>query len=111
MGEIAARLGRVLYEDVKPHEAPSSLADLWGPATGTMDLPLTVYWGPSRVFDLAHPGDVRSAYQAVIIEGRVVDQVRLLNAAILVQAWPRLMFPPRVRALWEGRFPELATAR
>lgn len=100
-----------MFEDVKPYEAPGSLADLVGPAVGELTLPLTVYWGPARAFDLTQPGHVRTAYQAILSEGRVVDQVALLNAAVLLAVWPRLMLPQRVRVLWEDRFPELALPR
>ncbi len=70
MGEAAARAGRVLFEDVKPYDVLASWADLAGPAVGVIELPLTVYWGPPRVFDLAHPGHGRTAYEAVLSEGR-----------------------------------------
>jgi len=111
MGEEAARAGRVLFEDVKPYDAPARLADLAGPAVGVLHLSITVYWGPPRVFDLSHPGHVRSAYQAIVRDGRVVDQVALVNAELLVKVWPTLLLPVRVRGLWEDRFPELAAAR
>lgn len=111
MGEVAARAGRVLFEDVKPYDAPARLADLGGPVTGVLELPLSVYWGPETVFDLADTDDVRSAYQAIVRDGRVVDQVALLACDVLVAVWSGLRLPVRARALWEGRFPELAATR
>lgn len=56
---------------------------------------------------LRNPVNVK-AYQATLREGRVVDQVGILNKDLLVQIWPALMLPVRVRELWENRFPELA---
>ncbi len=50
------------------------------------------------------------AYQATLSEGRVVDQVKLLNRDLLTELWPRLVLPQRARELWESRFPELAPA-
>lgn len=46
---------RVSYRDIVPYEVPSSLDALRGPATGTLELPVTVHWGPQHVYDLARP--------------------------------------------------------
>lgn len=101
---------RVYFRDVKPYEAPADLAELRGPATGRLELPRTVYWGPSSSVDLAVPGDVVRAYQAALQEATALEQCALLSRERLVAVWPELALPPRVRALWEGRFPELASA-
>lgn len=98
---------RVFYRDIKPYSVPERLDDLRGPAKGTIDLPVTVYWGPQAVVDLATDGGVAKAYQAILREGRVVDQVALLNKDLLQRCWSDLMLPDRVRSLWENRFPEL----
>ena len=99
---------RVRYQDIKPYDTPAQLDDLHGPRAGRLVLPLNVYWGPKRDIDLDSEPDVVKAYQAAIREGRVVDQVELLNRDLLVEIWPELMLPVRVRDLWENRFPELA---
>lgn len=101
------REGRVFYRDIKPYDAPSTLAELGGPREGRVELPIAVYWGPPYVFDLASKSDVVEMYEATLQEGRVEDQVRLLNRDLLVSVWARLMLPMRVRGLWEQRFPEL----
>lgn len=111
MGEVAVMAGRVLFEDVKPYDVPVSLDALAGPSLGPLELPLTVFWGPAGVFDLADPDDVRSAYQAIVRDGRVVDQVALLSREVLVAVWSTLRLPVRVRSLWEDRFPELPADR
>jgi hypothetical protein len=98
---------RVRFQDIKPYDAPATLDELRGPAHGTVQLPPWVYWGPRPVADLDRPGDDIRAYQATIQEGRVIDQVQILNRDRLVAMWPELSMPPRVRVLWEGRFPEL----
>lgn len=100
----------MFYRDIKPYEAPSRLDELRGPHDGHMHLPITVYWGPDYTFDLANESDVVEAYQATLREGRSVDQIELLNKDLLVNVWPALLLPVRVRTLWEGRFPELAAA-
>lgn len=101
---------RVFYRDIKPYDAPARLDELHGPRTGRIELPLNVYWGPAYTFNLANGSDVVEAYQATLREGRVIDQVELLNKDLLVAIWPELILPVRVRDLWEQRFPELAAA-
>lgn len=108
MGSTASRPRRVLFTDAKPYDVPGRLSDLLGPSVGVVELPLSVCWGPRRVFDLGRPGHVRSAYQALVRDGRLVDQVAGLNAGVLVAVWSSLLLPARVRALWEERLPELA---
>lgn len=98
---------RVRFQDVKPFDAPARLDELKGPASGPIRLPPWVYWGPSPVANLDVEGDAIRAYQATIQEGRTVDQVQILNRDRLVTLWPELSMPPRARALWENRFPEL----
>jgi hypothetical protein len=101
---------RVFYRDLKPYDVPDRLDDLRGPNDGRMELPLNVYWGPEAIVDLDTPGGVVKAYQAALREGRVADQVELLNRDLLVKIWPELLLPVRLRDLWESRFPELAVA-
>jgi hypothetical protein len=99
---------RVRYRDIKPYDAPARLEELRGPPAGRIVLPINVYWGPNSEVDLDSESDVVKAYQATLREGRVVDQVGILNKDLLVQIWPALMLPVRLRELWENRFPELA---
>jgi hypothetical protein len=99
---------RVFFRDIKPYEAPGSLADLRGPATDVVELPHSVLWAPgSERVDLQEPGDINRAYQAVLCEGTATDQIHLLNRQRLITVWPDLMLPVRVRDLWESRFPQL----
>ena len=100
--------GRVFFRDVKPYEAPDSLDQLRGPASGVVELSHSVLWAPGggRV-DLDEPGGLAMAYQALLAEGTVKEQCSILNCDRLLLVWADLMLPPRVRDLWEGRFPEL----
>ena len=100
--------GRVLFKDIVPYDTPTSLEALRGPATGTLDLPVTVYWGPAQSFDLGKPADLETAYQALVREGSTGDQEALLNEGLLRRVWPELMLPERCRHIWEERFPGLA---
>lgn len=112
MTNAAAAKGdtRVFYRDIKPYDVPERLEDLRGPRGGRMELPLNVYWGPEAIVDLDTVGGVVKAYQATLREGRTVDQVALLNREVLIDIWPQLLLPLRVRGLWENRFPELTAA-
>ena len=101
---------RVFYRDIKPYDVPARLEELHGPRSGRMELPPNVYWGPLTTVDLDILSGVVKAYQATLREGRVVDQVELLNRDLLVEVWSELLLPARVRDLWESRFPELAAA-
>jgi hypothetical protein len=98
---------KVRVQDVKPYDAPTSLDELHGPRTGTIELPGWVYWGPNPTVDLGADWGVIKAYQAAIQEGTATDQVQILNRDLLTTIWPQLRMPPRVRQLWEIRFPEL----
>lgn len=104
---VADHRGRVLYKDIVPYDTPTSLDALRGPATGVLDLPVTVYWGPRQRFDLQDPADVETAYQALVREGTTVHQEAFLNEELLRRLWPDLMLPERCRRTWEDRFPDL----
>ena len=100
--------GRVRYAEVVPYETPSDLAELRGPASGRLRLPLTVYWGPHESFDLDDPGELHSAYRALVRVGTAEVQAALLNRELLVREWGSLALPERCRRLWEERHRELA---
>ena len=106
--ETAPPDGRVFFRDVKPYEAPESLDQLQGPPGGIVELSHSVFWAPGggRI-DLDEPGGTAMAYQAVLSEGSVADQIAALNRERLVLMWADLMLPARVQELWESRFPEL----
>ena len=99
---------RVLYQDIKPYDVPQSLDALRGPESGVLSLPQHVYWGPDPNADLSTLAGVTKAYQAILREGAGDTQEQLLNKALLLRSWGELLLPVRVRALWEGAFPELA---
>lgn len=100
---------RVFFRDIKPYAVPESLEDLRGPAGGVVELPHSVLWAPGdgRV-DLDVEGGIGLAYRAVVAEGTVEDQVRIVNRDRLITVWSELLLPRRARELWEARFPELS---
>ena len=103
-----------------PHQArpgrqvlvAADLADLRGPAQGTVTLPLWLYWsGPSPAFDLADPDMLRWLYQIVLREAaRPEDLTSYLDRDTLIAVWPDLFLPRGVRQAWEERHPVLRAA-
>ena len=92
----------------KPYDAPLSLDDLRGPKTGSIELPIHIFWAPgSKSVKLDERGGVDLAYRSVIAEGTVEEQKSILNKDILVERWPSLLLPIEAVKLWQERFPEL----
>jgi len=90
----------------------SDLASLRGPARGTVELPLRLYWsGPSPVFDLEDPDMRRWLYQIVLREAsRPEDLTGYLDRDTLIGVWPELHLPKGVRQAWEEHHPQLRAA-
>jgi DNA invertase Pin-like site-specific DNA recombinase len=91
----------------------ASLADLRGPAEGTLELPLRLFWSsPDRTFDLGKPFMLRSLYETVLREAsRPEDLTTYLNGDTLLAVWPDLYLPKGVRQAWEDQHPDLRAAR
>jgi hypothetical protein len=84
------------------------LADLRGPISGTVELPIWLFWYPDRTFDLDDPATRRWMYQTVLREAsRPEDLTTFLNGDTLVALWPDLFLPKGVRQAWEDRYPAL----
>jgi hypothetical protein len=89
----------------------ADLAGLTGPATGTVELPLRLFWCPDRTFDLDAPGMLAWMYQTVLREAtRPEDLTAFLNGDTLAAHWPELSLPRHVRQAWENRHPILRAA-
>lgn len=102
----------IRYADHRPYpDPPARLADLKGPTAGLIELPITIDWGPKRLYDMAADADRRIVYEVVLQEAADAEEVGLyVNGAILVEVWPRLRLPRRVGQRWEDRFPQLVHA-
>lgn len=89
---------------------PERLADLAGPAHGTVGLPLHVIWSGLRSFDLDRPRSRMSLYRTVLAEGQREDLIVFLNPELLLTQWPvlRTLISRVIRDVWEARFAELA---
>jgi DNA invertase Pin-like site-specific DNA recombinase len=90
----------------------TDLADLRGPASGPVTLPLRLYWSPpGRVFDLDDPYQLRSMYQTVLGEAaRPEDLASHLDRGTLIAVWPDLHLPKGVRQAWEEHHAVLRAA-
>lgn len=100
---------RVRYAEIRPYTVPETLEELAGPAAGVVALPTALDWTPKRVYDLSDDADLRMFYETVIREAMHAGELRkFLDPVLLSAVWQRLWLPPRVRLMWEGRFPQLA---
>jgi hypothetical protein len=89
----------------------TDLGDLRGPTTGTVELPIWLFWHPDRTFDLGQPGMLRWVYQTVLREAaRPEDLSAYLDGDTLVALWPELALPKGVRRAWEDQHPALRAA-
>jgi hypothetical protein len=89
----------------------ADLAGLQGPTTGTVELPLRLFWSPDRLFDLDAPGMLDWMYQTVLREATQPDDLTaFLDGDTLVARWPELFLPRGVRAAWEDQHPALRAA-
>lgn len=77
------------------------LADLRGPVSGQLELPLRVFWSGPGVFNLDDLAQLRLAYENVLREAISAEELALLNGAKLAEVWPDLFLPKGVRRAWE----------
>jgi hypothetical protein len=107
-------LPRARYESRPGRHAvvAASLADLRGPAEGTVELPIWLFWSSSdHTFDLGDPDMRRWLYQTVLREAsRLEDLTAYLDGDTLVALWPGLYLPKGVRQAWEDQHPALRDA-
>ncbi len=99
---------------VRPYAVPSDLAELRGPASGVLRLPLSVYSsgaGAGREFDLTDPAQQAELYEIVLTTGTAADLARYLHADLLRALWPGLWLPAALREAWEPLLPEPAAGR
>ncbi|HEY3732767.1 MAG TPA: hypothetical protein VGL63_02520 [Streptosporangiaceae bacterium] len=110
METAQAAAPRVRYQSRPGREVlvAADLAELRGPVSGTVELPLWLFWYPDRTFDLDEPGMLPWMYQVVLREASSCgDLSSYLNGAMLVTLWPDLFLPGGVRQAWEDRHPVL----
>ena len=95
----------------KPVVVPEDLHMLAGPTGGVVLLPRHLKWSGNARYDLDMPGRIMDMYRTVINEAATADDLhRYLNEAVLRSLWQIMWLPLPLRAAWEHRFPELASA-
>lgn len=89
---------------------PAELAELGGPAHGSVSLPLHLAWSGLTEFDLDQPRLRMSCYRIVLAEGMREDLIQFLNRDLLTSMWPvlRTLISRDIRDVWESAFAELA---
>jgi DNA invertase Pin-like site-specific DNA recombinase len=105
----AAHLAPYPARPGRPALVIDDLADLRGPVTGLVELPLRLFWSlPDHRFDLDEPDLRRWYYETVLREAtRPADLACYLDGDTLVSIWPDLYLPKGVRRGWEERHPAL----
>jgi len=109
---IAVRVSpRFVYQG-RPVLVAASLADLRGPASGVVELPLRLYWSaPDRTFSLDDPAERRKVYRIVVREAHRPDDLAVfLDGDTLIALWPGIFLPNPVRRAWEDEHPALRHA-
>lgn len=102
----------IAYGDRKPYIVADDLGDLHGPTEGTIVLPHRLDWSGRPTYNLDRPARLASMYKAVLNEASTTQDLRdWLDKRVLIELWPTLWLPPRLRGLWESKFPELAARR
>jgi hypothetical protein len=102
----------VPYGERRPVVLPDSLELLTGASDGTVTLPVHLDWSANPTYNLNSPRRTETLYTTVLTEAAdPTDITRYVNRGRLIDLWPSLWLPPKVRRLWEDRFPDLATTR
>jgi hypothetical protein len=99
------------YADIVPYDTPSSLDALRGPTSGMVRVPSEINTSPEPVYSLDRRAWAISLYSDTAREGTTAQQEAILDKGLLLEYWPSMRLPPRCRAAWESKFPELAERR
>jgi hypothetical protein len=107
---LAAPGAAPTQENTRPTFVPESLWELHGPTDGVVKLPVYLDWSADSNYNLSSPVELRSMYETVLSEATGEhDLFEHIDRNTLLALWPELVLPRRVRAAWEGAFPELAS--
>ncbi|MFK3979849.1 hypothetical protein ACI2K4_05640 [Micromonospora sp. NPDC050397] len=109
--QTTAAGGAFLARPGRPAVVTRTVAELNGPLTGVVELPLRLMWCADRTFDLADPDQLLWMYENVLREATRTDDLRRhLNGTLLRRLWPELNLPHGVRRAWEARHRSLRRA-
>ncbi|WP_024821108.1 hypothetical protein [Arthrobacter sp. 31Y] len=103
---------RHTIEDSLVYLVPDSFEDLKGPASGVVELPIHLDWGPVRRYDVGDDASCRTLYQLTLQNsGSTEEMAWFLNAGRLLALWPSMRLPGRCRQLWNDAFTQLPAHR
>lgn len=102
MSQFARERSATLGPDARPVAIPDDVdAPGVAKATGVVELPLRVRWtGPTRRYNLADRNDRARVYEQVLAEGTEEDVRFYVVIDDLIDLWPELVLPQRVRQAW-----------
>lgn len=96
------------FSHTRPVYVIDDLADLHGPTSGLVTLPIHIDWTPASTYDLSNPTRVRSMYAVVLREaGSEPEIAEWLDYGLLLRHWAELNLPAFVRESWEAAHPAL----
>lgn len=91
---------------------PDFLENLRGPASGPMDLPIHLDWGPDRRYDVDYDTSCAALYALTLqTSGSLDEMCSIVNRGRLMELWPTMQLPDRCRQPWEAAFPKLPNRR
>jgi transcriptional regulator with XRE-family HTH domain len=87
----------------RPFAVPDRLPRLpVGHALAQVRLPIHLGWSdPDRAYDLTDPQQRHRLYEIVLREGQPDDILTYIDGVLLLDAWPHLVLPARIRKAWE----------
>jgi hypothetical protein len=95
-------------------ELPCSLDELRGPLSGTVRLPMRIYWtGPdpeSVEWDMSSPQRRARLYEVVLREGDLDDVKTFVDGQELLRLWESLYLPTWLRTAWQPLIEATRTA-
>ena len=91
---------------------PTALADLRGPDSGTVVLPIRLVWSGPPDFDVSDSRERLTLYCTLLDCGQRADTTRYMHPDLLRADWPRIRRSTsrQLVELWEKQIPELAAA-
>jgi len=89
------------FGETKPYYAPNDVSTLQGPDAGLIKLPLDIYWGPDRWFNLIRRSTLHEAYRTILQEADIEEINLYINRDVLQSIWSELDLPARLTCLWE----------
>lgn len=115
MGAIHFAGPRSLYQARPGRTAlvAEDLADLQGPVTGTVTLPLRLYWSLyGRPWCLDDRDELIEMYEVVLQEALFAAELTtFIHGPTLLECWPDMWVPKGVRRAWEDYHEVLRDAR